>query len=150
MSKASALSGRAVTVSGRPTAVSGVSSGTALLHADPDPQPRVYRFEFDGGTTDVVSAPSAGPAGNPSIDHDGRYIAFEQGRYVSVRDLDTGTTTGKRQLVSVDRWGGRNDLPAEHPSVNADGTVVAFESASPDLVEGDTNGVTDIFLRTVR
>ncbi|MCX5336448.1 hypothetical protein [Streptomyces sp. NBC_00140] len=187
--------------------------------ADPDPQPRVYRFKFDGGTTDVVSAPSGGPAGNPSIDYDGRYIAFEQGgdlyvrdldtgdlskvadgasapslsangrtiafqqgRYVYVRDLDTGTTTarvrgtqpsisghgtefaytsgrsvylleiatGKRQLVSVDRWGGRNDLPAGHPSVNADGTVVAFESASPDLVEGDTNGVTDIFLRTVR
>ncbi|WP_371664729.1 TolB family protein [Streptomyces sp. NBC_00280] len=187
--------------------------------ADPDPQPRVYRFKFDGGTTDVVSAPSGGPAGNPSIDYDGRYIAFEQGddvyvrdldtgdlakvadgasapslnaigrtiafqqgRYVYVRDLDTGTitarvrgtepsisghgtefaytsgrsvylleiATGKRQLVSVDRWGGRNDLPAGHPSVNADGTVVAFESASPDLVEGDTNGVTDIFLRTVR
>ncbi len=185
--------------------------------ADPDPQPRVYRFDYDGGTTDVVSAPSGGPAGNPSIDYDGRYIAFEQGgdvyvrdldtgdlskvadgasapslsgrtiafqqgRYVYVRDLDTGTTTarvrgaqpslsrhgtefayvsgrsvylldiatGKRQLVSVDRWGGRNDLPAGHPSVNADGTVVAFESASPDLVEGDTNGVTDIFLRTVR
>jgi Tol biopolymer transport system component len=184
--------------------------------ADPDPQPSVYRFNYDGGTTDVVSAPSGGPAGNPSIDFDGRYIAFEQGgdvyvrdldtgdlskvadgasapslsgrtiafqqgRYVLVRDLDTGTTTarvkgaqpsisrhgtefaytsgrsvylleiatGKRQLVSVDRWGGRNDLPAEHPSVNADGTVVAFESASPDLVEGDTNGVTDIFLRTV-
>ncbi|MER6186442.1 hypothetical protein [Streptomyces sp. NPDC001652] len=187
--------------------------------ADPDPQSRVYRFKFNGGTTDVVSATSGGPAGNPSIDYDGRYIAFEQGsdvyvrdldtgdlskvadgasapslnaigrtiafqqgRYVLVRDLDTGTTTarvrgtqpsisghgtefaytsgrsvylleiatGKRQLVSVDRWGGRNDLPAGHPSVNADGTVVAFESASPDLAEGDTNGVTDIFLRTVR
>lgn len=185
--------------------------------ADPDPQPRVYRFKLDSGTTDVVSAPSGGPAGNPSIDYDGRYIAFEQGgdvyvhdldtgdlskvahgasapslsgrtiafqqgRYVCVRNLDTGTTTarvrgaqpslsrhgtefaytsgrsvylleiatGKNQLVSVDRWGGRNDLPAGHPSVNADGTVVAFESASPDLVEGDTNGVTDIFLRTVR
>ncbi|MFI7412442.1 hypothetical protein ACIBU0_27605 [Streptomyces sp. NPDC049627] len=48
------------------------------------------------------------------------------------------------------RWGGRNDLPAGHPSVNADGTVVAFASASPDLVEGDTNGVSDIFLRTVK
>jgi Tol biopolymer transport system component len=122
------------------------------------------------------------PRPAPSLSANGRTIAFQQGRYVSVRDLDTGTTTarvrgtepsisghgtefaytsgrsvylleiatGKRQLVSVDRWGGRNDLPAGHPSVNADGTVIAFESASPDLVEGDTNGVTDIFLRTVR
>jgi Tol biopolymer transport system component len=185
--------------------------------ADPHPQPRVYRFEFNGGTTDLVSAATEEAAGNPSISYGGRYIAFEQGgavyvrdldtggleraaeraaapslgadgrkvafqqgRYVHVRDLDAGTTTrikgaqpslsgdgtrlaytsgsavhllelttGKRQLISVDRWGGRNDLPAGHPSVNADGTVVAFASASPDLVEGDTNGVSDVFLRTV-
>ncbi|MFJ6083336.1 hypothetical protein ACIQI8_18265 [Streptomyces sp. NPDC092369] len=39
---------------------------------------------------------------------------------------------------------------ARHPSVDYDGTVVAFESASPDLVEGDINGVTDVFLRTVQ
>ena len=185
---------------------------------DPRPQPRVYRFRFNGGTTDLVSAPTGEPAGNPSINYDGRYIAFEQGGAVYVRDLDTGTlekagdrasapsisedgrkvafqrgrevhvrdldsgttnrikgtqpslsgngtriaytlrgsvyltelATGKRQLISVDRWGGRSDLPAGHPSVNADGTVVAFESASPDLVEGDTNGVSDVFLRTVQ
>lgn len=185
---------------------------------DPSPRPRVYRFKFNGGTTDVVSAPTGEAAGHPSINSDGRYIAFEQGRDVYVRDLDTGTlekagsnasapslgadgrkvafqqgrdirvrdldtgtttrirgtqpslsgtgthvaytvrgavylqelATGKRQLISVDRWGGRNDLPAGHPSVNADGTVVAFESASPDLVEGDTNGVSDVFLRTVQ
>ncbi|MFJ7074565.1 TolB family protein [Streptomyces sp. NPDC098781] len=186
--------------------------------ADPHPRPRVYRFGFDGGTTDVVSAPTGEAAGHPSISRDGRYIAFEQGgdlyvrdldtgvlrkvaeratapsltadgrkvafqqgRDVLVRDLDSGATTrvrggepslsgdgtalaytsgpsvhllelatGTRKLVSVDRWGGRNDLPARHPAVNADGTVVAFESASPDLVEGDTNGVSDVFLRTVQ
>lgn len=184
---------------------------------DPHPQPRVYRFTFNGGDTAVVSAPASGPAGNPAISYGGRYIAFEQGgdvyvrdldtgdlttlargasdpsisgdgrkvafrqgSHVVVRDLDTGTTTrvrgtqpslagdgtalaytsgrsvywlrpatGEKELISVDRWGGRNDLPAGHPSVNADGTVVAFESASPDLVEGDVNGVTDVFLRTV-
>ncbi|GAA4076349.1 hypothetical protein [Streptomyces shaanxiensis] len=185
---------------------------------DPNPQPRVYRYRFQNGATDVVSAPTGEAAGNPSINYDGRYVAFEQGGDIHVRDLDTGAlekagsgasapslsadgrkvafqqgrdayvrdlntgtttrvrgtqpslsgdgtrvaytsggavyilelATGKRQLISVDRWGGRNDLPARHPSVNADGTVVAFESASPDLVEGDTNGVSDVFLRTVQ
>lgn len=185
---------------------------------DPHPQPRVYRFRFNGGTTDVVSDPAGPAAGSPSISYDGRYVAFEQGGGVHVRDLDTGAletvaahasapslgadgrtiafqrgrriyvrdldsgattraegtqpslagngtrlaytsrgavyllelATGKRQLISVDRWGGRNDLPAGHPSVNADGTVVAFESASPDLVRGDTNGVSDVFLRTAQ
>jgi hypothetical protein len=82
--------------------------------ADPDPQPRVYRFEFDGGTTDVVSAPSAGPAGNPSIDHDGRYIAFEQGGDVHVRDLDTGTTTARAR--------------GAQPSISGHGTEFAYAS----------------------
>ncbi|WP_406454174.1 hypothetical protein OH768_16010 [Streptomyces sp. NBC_01622] len=185
---------------------------------DPHPHPRVYRFKFNGGTVDVVSAPTGEAAGNPAINYNGRYVAFEQGdavyvrdldtgalekagdhasrpsladdgrkiafqhgRYVYVRDLDAGTTTrikgtqpslsgngarvayvragavylrepatGTTQLISVDVRGQRNDLPAGHPSVNADGTVVAFESASPDLVAGDTNGVSDVFLRTVQ
>ncbi|MET7689820.1 hypothetical protein ABZT06_17890 [Streptomyces sp. NPDC005483] len=42
------------------------------------------------------------------------------------------------------------DGSSDDASFNADGTVVAFESASPDLVEGDTNGVSDVFLRTVQ
>lgn len=185
--------------------------------SDPDPRPGVYRFRFGDGARDVVSAPTGEAAGNPAVSRGGRYVAFEQGedvyvrdletgtlekagahatapslstdgrtiafqqgRYIRVRHLDTGATTrlrgaqpslsgdgtrvaytaggavhladlgtGERQLISVDRWGGRNDLPAGRPSVNADGTVVAFASASPDLVEGDTNGVSDVFLRTV-
>ncbi|MFF7951519.1 hypothetical protein [Streptomyces griseorubiginosus] len=82
----------------------------------------------------------------PSLAGTGTALAYTSGRSVYWLRL----TTGKKQLISVDRWGGRNDLPAGHPSVNADGTVVAFESASPDLVEGDTDGVSDVFLRTVR
>ncbi|MET7737885.1 hypothetical protein ABZT02_42315 [Streptomyces sp. NPDC005402] len=68
---------------------------------------------------------------------DGRQVAYQRGRDSYVRDLDTGTTT---------RVGGT----AGHPSINAEGTVVAFESASLDLVEGDTDGVSDVFLRTVQ
>ncbi|WP_052745202.1 PD40 domain-containing protein [Streptomyces sp. WM6386] len=82
----------------------------------------------------------------PSLSGNGTHVAYTSRGAVYLREL----ATGKRQLISVDRWGGRNDLSARHPSINADGTVVAFESASPDLVEGDTNGVSDVFLRTVQ
>jgi Tol biopolymer transport system component len=95
---------------------------------------------LDTGTTTRVEGIQ------PSLSGDGTRVAYTSGRSVYALEL----ATGKRQLVSVDRWGGRNDRPAGHPSVNADGTVVAFESASPDLVEGDTNGVADVFLRTVQ
>ena len=57
--------------------------------------------------------------------------------------------TGKTQLISADVGGGRNDRPARRPSVNDDGSVVAFDSASADLVAGDTNGVRDVFVRTL-
>ncbi|MFC8125132.1 TolB family protein [Streptomyces sp. NPDC057302] len=221
--------------------------------ADPDPQPRVYRFQFNGGTTDLVSEAPAEAAGKPSIGARGEYVSYEQGgdiyvrnmttgalekvsvardggaadgpssgaslsedgrrvafdsrasnlasgdpnrdTNVFVRDLDTGTTTlvkapkkkgytaqaslakngthvayvsakahgkgsvpsvylrelatGQTRLISVDLKGGRNDLAAQHPSVNEDGSVVAFDSESADLVPGDTNGVSDVFLRTV-
>jgi Tol biopolymer transport system component len=99
-----------------------------------------YVRDLDAGTTTRVRGTQPSLAGN------GTALAYTSGRSVHLLEL----ATGKRQLVSVDRWGGRNDLAAGHPSVNADGTVVAFESASPDLVEGDTNGVSDVFLRTVR
>ena len=33
------------------------------------------------------------------------------------------------------------------PSLSADGRYVAFQSSAPDLVAGDTNGVTDVFVR---
>ena len=65
---------------------------------------------------------------------------------VTLRELATGRT----QLISADTDGGRNDLPARRPSVNGDGSVVAFDSASPDLVTGDTNRLSDVFLRTVK
>lgn len=36
---------------------------------------------------------------------------------------------------------------SNYPSVSADGRFVAFLSSSSDLVEGDTNGVADVFVR---
>ncbi|MET9828332.1 hypothetical protein ABZ078_03300 [Streptomyces sp. NPDC006385] len=111
----------------RATRVSGVSSGAALLLA------------FTGTT--AAAAPHA-----PVIE---RISTAADGTQADGPSNDAAISA-VRQLISVDRWGGRNDLPAGKPSVNADGTVVAFEWASPDLVAGDTNGVSDVFLRTAR
>ena len=38
------------------------------------------------------------------------------------------------------------NAPAEWPSVSADGALVAFESAADNLVDGDTNGATDVYV----
>jgi Tol biopolymer transport system component len=39
---------------------------------------------------------------------------------------------------------------SSNPSISSDGTTVAFESTSTNLVDGDTNGVTDVFVRVRR
>ena len=64
-------------------------------------------------------------------------------RDVFVRDLATGTTT----LVST----GLNGLPANNDSddasISADGRYVAFGSLASNLVAGDTNSFSDVFVR---
>jgi Ca2+-binding RTX toxin-like protein len=59
---------------------------------------------------------------------------------IFVRDTLTNTTTN----VSVDSAG--NSGEGERPSISADGRFVAFSSKSSNLVPGDTNNSTDIFV----
>lgn len=59
------------------------------------------------------------------------------------------TINGTNSLVSYDST---NTSPAggDHATVSADGNFVAFESASPNIVVGDTNGKIDLFLRNLQ
>jgi Tol biopolymer transport system component len=63
-----------------------------------------------------------------------------------------GTTT----LVSKSRDGGFPDGRSDGPAISGDGRWVAFASTAPDIVRGDTNGTSDVFLvdrtggRTIR
>jgi hypothetical protein len=61
---------------------------------------------------------------------------------VFLRDRQLGTT----QRVSLSSGGVQGNGLSYHPSLSADGNYVAFASDATDLVPGDTNGVTDVFL----
>jgi Ca2+-binding RTX toxin-like protein len=54
---------------------------------------------------------------------------------------------GDTALVSVASSGEQGNLDSYQPSISTDGRYVAFASVSDNLVEGDTNGVIDIFVR---
>jgi Tol biopolymer transport system component len=89
----------------------------------------------------------------PAVSDDGTVIVFESFAdtglagdstarvKVFVRDEAAGTTN----LVSITPRGGVAE--ATDASVSDDGTKVAFASAANDLVPGDTNNTTDIFVR---
>lgn len=111
------------------------------------------------GSTELVSRSSLGePAndisGGPVISADGRYVAFfsRATNLVSgdtngtadifVRDVVAGTTT----RVSVDSAGNQADDSSSGEGISADGRYVAFSSRATNLVAGDTNAVSDIFV----
>ncbi len=138
------------------TATNLVSGGTTfgVTH--------VYLRDTVAGTTTLVSVDSGGTAGNGDstqarVSNDGRYVAFASDasnlvsgdtngvRDVFLRDTVAGTTV----RVSVDSSGVEGNGESRSPSVSSDGSFVVFHSASTNLVTGDTNGVNDVFVRTI-
>lgn len=110
--------------------------------------------------TQRVSVHSSGAQGDnaslaPSVSVDGRFIAF-QSTAANLVAGDTNAqqdvfvhnrTTGTTRRVSVDSAGVQGNGSSSMPAISADGRYVAFQSAASNLVEGDTNNVTDIFVR---
>jgi hypothetical protein len=60
---------------------------------------------------------------------------------------DGGATTIR---VSIGSTGGQADEDSLSPSISGDGRFVAFESAASNLVPGDANASTDVFVRDVK
>jgi Tol biopolymer transport system component len=103
-----------------------------------------------GTTTQVDDPQTNDTTGSPALSADGRYVAFDSVMVwpfgtddVYVRDQVTGTTT----RVSVATNGTRANSYSTDPTISADGRSVAFSSAASNLVYGDTNAKTDVFVR---
>jgi Tol biopolymer transport system component len=110
-----------------------------------------------------VSVSSTGAEGNAysrdaDISSDGRLVVFWSGANslvagdtnawedIFLRDLQAGTTV----RVSVSSAGAQADNGSYYPAISGDGKFIAFMSDATNLVNGDTNGVSDIFLRDVQ
>ncbi|MDQ1655738.1 MAG: hypothetical protein QOD41_821, partial [Cryptosporangiaceae bacterium] len=156
-----------------------VSAAANLVPADTNGQDDVFRRDLRAGTTIRVAAARAdGPSSEPVISADGRYIAFTSTATNLVttsivttspnraapnsvpgvfrRDLATGTTirisVPAESNTDGGADGGADDATggaSRHPSMSADGRYVAFTSAAANLVDGDTNGQDDVFVRDV-
>src|SRR5215831_4665952 len=112
------------------------------------------------GSTIRVSVNSAGNQANsdsfnPAISANGQVVAFESDatnlvggdtnatRDIFVHDLRTGQTLRASVSSAGTQANGGNSFS---PTISANGRVVAFASVATNLVAGDTNAATDIFV----
>jgi Tol biopolymer transport system component len=98
---------------------------------------------------------SDGHSRQPAFSSDLRYVAFASeaatlvpgdsnaAQDIFVRDRFSART----EIVSVSSTGELGDSGSVFPSISADGRYVAFVSAASNLVPGDVNGLSDVFVR---
>jgi Tol biopolymer transport system component len=116
--------------------------------------------------TQRVSVSSSGAQGNgdsdaPALSADGRYVVFASSAF----NFYWHDVNGRIDVFARDRWAGTTELLCiandgvpgngnsglpDRPSISADGRYVAFLSDSTNLVPGDTNGRSDVFVRDRR
>ncbi len=142
--------------------VAFASLATNLVAGDTNGQWDVFVRDLVANTTTRVSVNSAGVQGNgrseaPVLSADGRYVVFgsyatnlvtgdtNNKRDVFLHDRQTGTTT----RVSVSSTGAQAAGMSAFYAVSDNGRFVAFQSNAKNLVPGDTNGKTDVFVRDV-
>jgi Tol biopolymer transport system component len=137
------------------------TSEAALVPGDTNGMADVFVRDVRTGSLRRVNVSTTGAQANaltvsPTMSADGRYVAFTSEAAlvpgdtdgvadVFLRDLRAGATV--RASLAAD--GGQGDGGSYHGVVTPDGRYVAFASAATNLVPGDTNGVTDAFLRRV-
>jgi len=135
------------------------STASNLVSGDNNGFNDVFIRDLINGTTTRLSvdsneAQSNGPSYRPSISGDGLFVAFESeatnlvvgdangGTDIFVRDIHAGTTT----RVSVASNGDESNWYANYPSISGNGRFIVFASAATNLVVGDTNNISDIFM----
>jgi len=135
------------------------SLASNLVPGDTNGEFDVFVHDRQTGTTSRVSVASNGTQGNSdsllaAISADGRYVAF----FSEANNLVPGDTngawdvfvhdrqTGQTSLVSVASDGTQGNGSSHAFAISADGRYVAFHSWASNLVIGDTNDITDVFV----
>jgi len=135
------------------------SDASNLVSGDTNGENDIFIHNRQTGATERVSVDSAGNQADgssrePAISADGRFVAFES----AASNLVSGDTNGENDIfvhdrqtgaterVSVDAAGSQADGGSNAPAISADGRFVAFQSEASNLVSGDSNGQSDVFV----
>ena len=141
------------------------TESTGLVPGDTNSETDVFVRDIQNGVTERVSVSSSeaqanGGSFNSSISADGRFVVFHS--YAS--NLVAGDTNGESDVFIRDRLAGTTEritvdssgsqansysyvTAGEPNTVSPDGRFVVFISDASNLVDGDTNGEWDVFIR---
>ncbi len=140
--------------------VAFASPASNLVAEDTNGTLDIFVTDRDRQTTERVSVASDGTEGDdfsltPTLTADGRFVGFSSGAANLVPGDTNGQTdafvhdrtTGVTERVSVASDGTAANGLSSAPSLSTDGRYAVFNSDADNLVAGDTNGTTDVFLR---
>jgi len=142
--------------------VAFASTATNLVSGDNNNKRDIFVRDRLLATTDRVSVNPTGKGGDdvsdsPSISGDGLRVAFQSAATnlvtgdtnavvdVFVRDRVSNTTS----RCSVDSAGAQASGRSEFPEMSPRGGLVMFSSHASDLVSGDANARSDVFIRDI-
>lgn len=129
---------------------SAINPTATLINLLPTNFPTVYLTSHATGVTTTAT----GYSDNPSISSDGRYTTFAS----DATDLVVGDTNSARDIfifdsqtnlvrrLNLSQQGSQGNAASNNPAISANGRWVAFASAATNLLLGDTNGFSDIFV----
>jgi Tol biopolymer transport system component len=152
----------AISADGRYVAFRSLASN--LVPGDANGKADIFVHDRQTGRTSIISRnsngkPSNGPSSLPANSAGGRYVAFESDASNLVPSDANGKAdgfvhdrkTGKTSIISVNSDGIQANIGGcIVPAISNDGRYVAFESESDNLVPGDDNGMTDVFVHDSR
>ena len=135
------------------------SDDSTLVPDDTNAASDIFVRDLLAGTTRRVSTstdgvPADGDSIVPDLTADGRYVVFNSSATNLVagdtngvddvfrKDLQTGTTT----LVSRRTDGAQGNSYSINPNITPNGKFIAYGSDASNLITGDTNGQTDLFV----
>lgn len=146
-------------VSGDGRFVAFESSASNLVAGDSGTSGDVFLHDRETGSTVRLSQTPAGATPNgmssdPVVSADGRFVAFSSW----ASDLVAGDVNGVGDVFVYDvaagtlalgslGAGGQSDRYAQTPDLSGDGRFLVFASGATNLVAGDENGWTDVFVR---
>jgi hypothetical protein len=142
------------------------SDATNLVSGDTNNAGDIFMHDLQTGQTTRVSLASGGSQANGGSDSavisgDGHHVAFiSSATNLDPTSLDTNSVddvfvrnlqTGITKRVSVSSSGEQaNGVSDYYLAISADGRFIAFRSYASNLVSGDTNNASDIFVHDLQ